>query len=52
MLQHTYSIFSADRQQVVLVAVMKNKNNQLVSYASADLFNIFKNGQQVPATFQ
>ena len=41
MLQQTYSIFSASEQQVVPMTIIYKKKNQLVSYAAADLFNIF-----------
>ena len=40
MLQHTYSIFSANRRQVVPMTNMQKKG-QLESHAQADLFNIF-----------
>ena len=40
MLQQTYSIFWAIGQQVVPATIIKKKN-QLVSYAPADLLNIF-----------
>ena len=40
MLQQIYSIFSASGQQVVPATIMEKKN-QLVSYAAADILNIF-----------